>query len=160
MSILNFPRAAISYLPNDDAGDVVQFLLDGLPSGALLIDGKGKILMLNQQAENFLGWPAATLIGQPAHDWFDAFGEAYRQAEMSDCRTLEGEASHPGAVALCRGAVATLLEYRCSRYLQRRPRLNLVAMNHARAGVERICEFGIHSGAVSPPSSNSTRTPN
>ena len=120
MSILNFPRSAISYLPNDDAGDVVQFLLDGLPSGALLIDGKGKILMLNQQAENFLGWPAATLIGQPAHEWLDCYSEELT-AEPENCpiaRTLVGEnIASPGRMWLsCRGAITKPVEYRCSRY--------------------------------------------
>jgi PAS domain S-box-containing protein len=120
MSILNFPRSAISCLPNDDAGDIVQFLLDGLPSGALLIDGKGKILMLNQQAEKCLGWPAATLIGQPVHEWLDCYSEELA-AEPENCpiaRTLVGEnIASPGRMWLsCRGAVTKPVEYRCSRY--------------------------------------------
>ena len=120
MSILNVLRPALPCLPSDDAGDVVQFLLDGLPSGALLTDGKGKILMLNQQAERFLGWPAATLIGQPAHEWFDCHLEELT-AKPENCpiaRTLEGESiASPGRMWLsCRGAVAKPVEYRCSRY--------------------------------------------
>ena len=98
----------------------MQFLLDGLPSGALLIDGKGKILMLNQQAENFLGWPAATLIGQPAHEWLDCYSEELT-AEPENCpiaRTLVGEnIASPGRMWLsCRGAMTKPVEYRCSRY--------------------------------------------
>lgn len=91
MSILDFPRPAIPCHPSDDAaGDVVQFLLDGLPSSALLTDGAGKIIMFNQQAERFLGWPAAKLIGHPAHEWFDCYLEELA-AEPENCpiaRTL------------------------------------------------------------------------
>ncbi len=98
----------------------MQFLLDGLPSGALLTDGKGKILMLNQQAERFLGWPAATLIGQPAHEWFDCHLEELT-AKPENCpiaRTLEDESiASSGRMWLsCRGDVAKPVEYRCSRY--------------------------------------------
>lgn len=121
MSILDFPRPAIPCHPSDDAaGDVVQFLLDGLPSSALLTDGAGKIIMFNQQAERFLGWPAAKLIGHPAHEWFDCYLEELA-AEPENCpiaRTLQGEnIASPGRMWLsCRGAVAKPVEYRCSRY--------------------------------------------
>ncbi|HSQ13929.1 MAG TPA: ATP-binding protein [Candidatus Deferrimicrobium sp.] len=121
MSVLNFPSPALPCRPNDDAaGDVVQFLLDALPSGALLTDGQGKILMLNQHAERLLGWPAAKLIGQPAHEWFDCYLEELT-AKPENCpiaRTLQGEnIGSPGRMWLsCRGAVAKPVEYRCSRY--------------------------------------------
>jgi PAS domain S-box-containing protein len=121
MSIHNLPRPAISCHPSDDAaGDVVQFLLDGLPSSALLTDGGGKVIMVNRHAERFLGWPAAKLIGQPAHEWFDCYSEELA-AGPENCpiaRTLQGEnVASPGRMWLsCRGAVAKPVEYRCSRY--------------------------------------------
>jgi len=107
--------------PSDDgAAGVVQLLLDALPLGALLTDGSGKIIMLNQQAERFLGWPAAKLIGQPAHEWFECYLEELA-AEPENCpiaRTLQGEnIASPGRMRLhCRGSVAKPVEYHCSRY--------------------------------------------
>ena len=121
MSSVDATGPVIPCHPGDDgAGDVVQLLLNALPSGALLTDGCGKIIMLNQQAERLLGWPAAKLIGQPAHEWFDCYLEDLA-AEPENCpisRTLHGEnIASPGRMWLsCRGTAAKPVEYRCSRY--------------------------------------------
>ena len=121
MSLSELPSPAIPCHDSDDsAHDIVQVLLDGLPSNALLADGTGKIIMVNQQAERFLGWPAAGLIGQPAHELVDCYLEDLA-ADAENCpiaRTLQGEnIPSPARMWLrCRGAVAKPVEYRCSRY--------------------------------------------
>ena len=121
MSSIDATGPVIPCHPGDGGtGAVVQLLLDALPSGALLTDGCGKILMLNQQAERLLGWPAAKLIGQLAHEWFDCYLEEFA-AEPENCpiaRTLQGEnITSPGRMRLhCRGSVAKPVEYHCSRY--------------------------------------------
>lgn len=121
MTIRESSTLAIS-CGDDDGGatDVVQLLLDALPSSALLTDAAGKIIRLNQQAERFLGWPSAVLIGRSAHECLDCYLEDVA-AESTNCpiaRTLQGEGVvSPARMRInCRGAIAKPVEYRCSRY--------------------------------------------
>lgn len=97
-----------------------QLLLDALPAGALLVDAAGKIAALNRQAERLLGWAAADLLGQDAHQLLDCDLEDLA-AEPHNCpiaRTLDGEnLPAPARMGLRgRGGKAKPVEYRCSAY--------------------------------------------
>jgi len=104
----------------DSLDAVRQLMLEALPTGALLVDGAGKIVGLNGQAERVLGWAAAQLIGQSAHELFDCY-LADLARTLENCpiaRTLAGEnLAAPGRMWLrCRGDIAKPVEYRCSRF--------------------------------------------
>ncbi len=102
------------------ADAVRQLLLDALPAGALLIDGAGKIIALNSQAERLLGWAAVDLLGHLAHGLLGCYLEDLA-AEPHNCpiaRTLAGEhLPAPARMGLRgRGGGAKPVEYRCSAY--------------------------------------------
>lgn len=116
-----FPGPAIQcHDSGHAAGEIVQQLLDALPSGALLIDPAGKIITINQPAERFLGWPAGALIGQPAHELLACYLEDL-PAVPENCpitRILQGEniVSSARMWVRCRGDMVKPVEYRCSPY--------------------------------------------
>jgi PAS domain S-box-containing protein len=121
MSDSEIPWPVIQCRDSEDAPrDIVRQLLDALPSGALLTDPAGNIIMLNQQAERFLGWPAAGLIGRPAHELLDCYLEGLAAA-AENCpvaRILQGENTALAARmwVRCRGEAVKPVEYRCSPY--------------------------------------------
>ncbi|MSP39944.1 MAG: PAS domain-containing protein [Deltaproteobacteria bacterium] len=100
--------------------DRVELLLAALPSCAILTDSTGNIMIVNPQAELFLGWPSAALMGQSAHELLNCYLEDL-SAVPANCplaRILAGETSAPaGRMWLrCRGDVMKPVEYRCTRF--------------------------------------------
>ena len=100
------------------ARGMVQWLLDALPAGALLIDPDGTIRTANQQAQAFLGYAASGLEGQPAHEFLACYSEESERvaANCPIARILAGENSAPVARLWlrCRGESMKQVEYRCT----------------------------------------------
>ena len=99
---------------------VMQLLLDALPCAAILVDHLGRVAILNQQAELVLGWTAATLEGQSAHDAFDCCVED-RSNSLENCPIDQmlagGQLVQTSRMTIrCRGDRMTPIEYRCTPY--------------------------------------------
>ncbi|MGH7875709.1 MAG: PAS domain-containing sensor histidine kinase, partial [Candidatus Binatia bacterium] len=104
----------------DTEGAVLQVLLDALPSGAVLVCPDGRIAAVNQQAELFLGWPAANLEGKIAHELLQC-GLEDSEDSPSNCpvtRILVGDNVQPVARMRlrCHGDVRKPVEYHCTPY--------------------------------------------
>jgi PAS domain S-box-containing protein len=101
-------------------GEVVQLLLGALPSATLLTDPSGHILMVNHEAELFLGWPQSVLIGQSAHELLACYAED-REPGVPNCPIsciLAGKQSAAAArmQLRCRGESMRPVDYRCTPY--------------------------------------------
>lgn len=95
-----------------------QFLLDGLPAGALLIAADGNVIAVNQQAERFFGWPAQNLEGEPIHGLLQCCLDEHE--EPPECcpimQALVGPATASRLWVRCRGEVFKPIEFRCTPY--------------------------------------------
>ncbi len=108
------------YFAEDAERQIVKLLFDAIPTGAVLIDHQGKVVLLNQQAELIVGWTAASLEGQSAHEIFDCRIDA-EAATDENCpigRILAGSKLAPTGrmVIQCRGEILKPVEYRCTPY--------------------------------------------
>ena len=104
----------------DEERAIGQFLLEALPTAALVIDPEGNFLALNQRAALILGWSAPKLQGQPVHELLGC--------NLADCaitsencpiaRILSGADNElEGRMWLrSRGDVLKPTEYRCTHY--------------------------------------------
>ena len=120
MNVSESPGLALPRRESAVVAAFIQLLLEALPAGALLIDPMGKIIGVNQQAERFLGWPAAHLIGQETHALLHCYLEdaALVPENCPVTRVLKDGYGAPVARMgwRCRGEVVKLFEYRCTAY--------------------------------------------
>jgi len=99
---------------------ITQLLLEALPLSALVIDPKGKIAMLNPQAELLLGWGASLLRGKSAHEALEChFKDSVNTADNCPIpKVLGDEGLVPSGqmVVRCRDKSLRPVEYRCVPY--------------------------------------------
>ena len=104
----------------DAEHEIIQLLLDALPSAALLVDSEGKIMVVNRQAESVIGWAAPSLQGHPAHQLLQC-----RREDAADLpencpisRALAGDVGEANArmPLRCSGEIVKPIEYRCSSF--------------------------------------------
>ncbi len=121
MSNMTYPIPSRDRYDVEDAErKVMQLLLDALPCAAVLVDHQGSVAILNQQAELALGWTAATLEGQSAHEAFDCCVEDSSNS-LENCpigQALAGDqlAQTARMTIRCRGDRQKPVEYRCTPY--------------------------------------------
>jgi signal transduction histidine kinase len=112
--------ASESILPSISAPVMAQLLLDALPSCAIVVNPDGRIAAVNFQAERALGWGAAELEGQFAHEALDCRNENPGQQDNACpiARVLGGQPT--GAQAQmrirCRDQSFKPIEYGCVPY--------------------------------------------
>lgn len=84
--------ASESIVPSMSAPAIAQ-MLDALPSCAIVVDPEARIAAVNLQAERVLGWGAAELEGQLAHEVLDCRNEGLGQPGnfCPIARVLSGE---------------------------------------------------------------------
>jgi PAS domain S-box-containing protein len=99
---------------------ITQLLLEALPLSALVIDPKGKIAMLNPQAELLLGWGASLLRGKSAHEALEChFKDSVNTTDNCPIsKVLGDEELVPSGqmVVRCRDKSLRPVEYRCVPY--------------------------------------------
>ncbi len=99
---------------------ITQLLLEALPSGALVIDPRGRIAALNLQVEMVLGWAVPALEGQLVHEILRCRVEGVADSS-EDCpvaRVLQGSNAGPNGRmwVRCRDESLRPLEYHCVPY--------------------------------------------
>ena len=134
-----------SSAPQTPEPGLAQLLLDALPSCALVVDPEGRIVALNLQAERVLGWGAAVLEGQFAHEILDCHDE--ESAHSSDgcpiARVLTGASGRPqGTMRVrCRDQAFKPIEYGCASYPTSQGRGAILAFRDLTCQIDLEKEF-------------------
>jgi len=79
-----------------------QTVLDVLPVGVAVLDGRGEFIMRNREVERFIGSDPIQTMDIAYERWRDVYGQPLERACHPASRALHGETVYPGVDMLCR----------------------------------------------------------
>ena len=113
-------QAESNLLLEEPRKSLAQALLDALPTAALVVDSYGRVAATNPQAELFLGWSAAKLVGQPVHEMLECRVDdtAKRTEDCPVARLLRGsDVETEGRMWIrCRDQNLRPVQFRCTPF--------------------------------------------